>query len=109
MFLKVSTEPNKAVEPTPSSVRSAPASGRGSPLAFGARGAEEKPKASAPGSSIPEGCDRAIPNPNQSIESFDFKIKRLLHKLYNTGCNANSLDEGPLVERLLKAFIATII
>jgi hypothetical protein len=28
--------PNKAVEPTPYSVRCAPASGRGSPLAFGA-------------------------------------------------------------------------
>jgi hypothetical protein len=34
--------PNQALEPTPYSLRYAPASGRGSPPAFGAKGAEEK-------------------------------------------------------------------
>jgi hypothetical protein len=36
------TAPNKALEPTAYSVRSAPAFGGGSPPAFGAKGAEKK-------------------------------------------------------------------
>jgi len=36
------TAPNKALEPTPYSVRYAPAFGRGSPPALGAYGVEEK-------------------------------------------------------------------
>jgi hypothetical protein len=44
------------------------------------------------------GCDRAIPNPNLLIESFAYKIKRLLNNvvlLYSPGSHANELDTGP--------------
>jgi hypothetical protein len=37
-------QPNKGMEPTARSVRCAPASGSGSYLAFGTKGAEEKPE-----------------------------------------------------------------
>ena len=43
----------------------------------------------------PEGCDRAIPNPNLLIKSFAYKIKHLLKNvvwLYSTGAHANALD-----------------
>ena len=49
-------------------------------------------------SARPEGCNRAIPNPNRLIKSFAYQIKHWLKNiilLYSPGSHANALDTGP--------------